>query len=210
MTDRSGGPGHGDPALVGIVLAGGRSTRFGDDDKLGAKLRGRPLFHHAVLALASVCDEVIVVVAATAIDPLLLPADAAVPVRVTRDRIAEAGPLAGLVAGLEATDAELVLVAGGDQPDLGPALLELLTGSIRDRDAAVLAEGDRPRPIPTVLRRARALALALARLRTDQRSLRALIADLDPVVVPERTWRRIDPGGDWRHDVDEPGDLPAG
>ena len=201
--------GHPDRRPVGIVLAGGRSSRFGDDDKLGAELRGRPLFHHAVLALASVCDEVIVVVAANAIEPPSLPRDAVVPVGVVRDRIAEAGPLAGLAAGLDATDAELVLVAGGDQPDLAPALLELLTASIRDADAAVLAEGDRPRPIPAALRRARAQVVARARLRTDQRSLRALIADLEPVVVPERTWRRVDPDGDWRHDVDVPGDLPA-
>jgi molybdopterin-guanine dinucleotide biosynthesis protein A len=195
---------------TGIVLAGGRSTRFGESDKLQVDLRGRPLFHHAVLALAALSDEVIVVVAADADDSLPLPGDAAVPVRVVHDRIADAGPLAGLTAGLEATDAELVLVAGGDQPDLTPALLELLTGSIREADAAVLAERDRPRPLPAVLRRNAALEAALARLETDQRSLRALIADLEPVVVPERTWRRIDPDGTWRRDVDHPEDLERG
>ena len=192
--------------MIGIVLAGGRSSRFGEADKLRAELRGRPLFHHTVLALAVVCDEVIVVVAANAVEPPP-PEDATVPVRVVHDRIADAGPLAGLVAGLEAADSELVLVAGGDQPDLTTPLLGLLAGSIRDADAAVLAERDRPRPIPAVLRRVPALEAALARLPTDQRSLRALIADLRPVVVPERTWRRVDPDGAWRRDVDRPVDL---
>ncbi|MET1231869.1 MAG: hypothetical protein ABWY52_03350, partial [Candidatus Limnocylindrales bacterium] len=106
-------------------------------------------------------------------------------------------------------DSELVLVAGGDQPDLVPGLLGLLSGSIRDADAAVLADHDRPRPIPAVLRRAPALEATLARLRSDQRSLRRLIADLRPVVVSERTWRRVDPDGAWRHDVDVPDDLPG-
>ena len=78
-----------------------------------------------------------------------------------------------LAAGLEATDAELVLVAGGDQPDLTPALLRLLIESIRDADAAVLAERDRPRPLPAVLRRSPASAARSARLVSDQRSLRA-------------------------------------
>jgi molybdopterin-guanine dinucleotide biosynthesis protein A len=195
------------PTMAGIVLAGGRSSRFGESDKLRADLRGRPLFHHAVLALAVLSDEVIVVVAADADDALPLPGDVAVAVRVVHDRIADAGPLAGLATGLAVSDAELVLVAGGDQPDLAPALLGLLTGSIRDADAAVLAERDRPRPLPVVMRRAPALAAALARLETDQRSLRALVADLGPVVVPERTWRRIDPDGAWRRDVDRPEDL---
>ncbi len=193
--------------MIGIVLAGGRSTRFGEDDKLDAELRGRPLFHHAVLALAALCDSIIVVVAADASSPPPLPQDATVPVRVVRDRLAAAGPLAGLAAGLEAADSELVLVAGGDQPDLAPGILELLIGSIRDADAAVLAEHDRPRPIPAALRRAPALEAARARLETDQRSLRGLIADLGPVVVPERTWRRVDPDGAWRRDVDRPEDL---
>ena len=74
-------------------------------------------------------------------------------------------------------------------------------------DAAVLADRDRARPIPAVLRRAPALVAALARLETDQRSLRGLIADLRPILVPERTWRRVDPDGAWRRDVDEPEDL---
>jgi len=196
--------------MIGIVLAGGRSARFGETDKLRAELRGRPLFHHAVLALAAVCDEVIVVVAANGLDAPQAPEDATVPVHVVRDRIADAGPLAGLEAGLEAAESELVLVAGGDQPDLTPALLELLTGSIRDADAAVFAERDRLRPIPAVLRRAPALDAARARLATGQRSLRGLIADLGPVVVPERTWRQVDPDGAWRRDVDRPADLLDG
>jgi len=138
---------------------------------------------------------------------LPLPWDASVSVRVARDQVADAGPLAGLVAGLEAADAELVLVAGGDQPDLAPALLGLLVGSIRDADAAIFAERDRPRPIPAVLRRSPALDAARARLQSDRRSLRAFVADLGPVVVPERTWRRVDPDGYWRRDVDRPEDL---
>ena len=127
--------------------------------------------------------------------------------RVVRDALADAGPLAGLVAGLEAARSELVLVAGGDQPDLTAALLGLLIDSIREADAAVLAEHDRPRPLPAVLRRSPATVAARARLVSDQRSLRALIADLDPVIVPERTWRRVDPDGRWRRDIDEPADL---
>ncbi|HVQ22918.1 MAG TPA: molybdenum cofactor guanylyltransferase [Candidatus Saccharimonadia bacterium] len=195
------------PTIVGLVLAGGRSSRFGEADKLRAELRGRPLFHHAVLAAAASCDEVIVVVARDATDPPPLPTDAMAPVRVVRDVLVDTGPLAGLVAGLEAAGSELVLVAGGDQPDLTSALLRLLIDSVRQADAAVLAEHDRPRPLPAVLRRAPASVAARTRLMSDQRSLRALIADLEPVVVPERTWRRVDPDGAWRRDIDEPADL---
>ena len=207
MGDLAGAMGRAAPTIVGIVLAGGRSTRFGKADKLRADVRGRPLFHHAVLAAATLCGEVIVVVAHDATGEPPLPTDAMAPVRAVRDVQADAGPLAGLVAGLAATEAEFVLVAGGDQPDLTTALLRLLVDSVRGSDAAVLAEHDRPRPLPAVLRRPPALEAARARLTSDRRSLRGLIAELDPVVVPERTWRRVDPDGAWRRDVDRPGDL---
>lgn len=46
--------------LLGAVLAGGRSTRFGAD-KAEALLRGRSLLDHAIAALSGQCDAVVVV-----------------------------------------------------------------------------------------------------------------------------------------------------
>ena len=46
--------------LLGAVLAGGRSSRFGSD-KAAALLHGRPLLDHAVSALGGQCDTVVVV-----------------------------------------------------------------------------------------------------------------------------------------------------
>ena len=42
------------------------------------------------------------------------------------DPIDDAGPLAGLVAGLEAASRPLVFVAGGDMPHLSEAVIENL------------------------------------------------------------------------------------
>jgi len=46
--------------LLGAVLAGGRSTRFGAD-KAEALLHGRSLLDHAIEALSAQCDSVVVV-----------------------------------------------------------------------------------------------------------------------------------------------------
>ena len=43
-----------------IVLAGGRSTRFGSD-KAAAQLAGRPMLEWVVAAVGSVCEDVVVV-----------------------------------------------------------------------------------------------------------------------------------------------------
>jgi molybdopterin-guanine dinucleotide biosynthesis protein A len=86
MDERSGSRGGREPRPVGIVLAGGRSSRFGEADKLRVELRGRPLFQHAILALAALCNEV-VVVTADADDAPPLPTDAPVPIRLVHDRL---------------------------------------------------------------------------------------------------------------------------
>ncbi len=80
--------------VAGIVLAGGRSSRFGSD-KLAAEREGVPLLHHAVLRVAEVADDVVVVLAPGASGAGLPPG-----VRVANDPTEGEGPLAGLHAGL--------------------------------------------------------------------------------------------------------------
>ena len=46
------------PSVSGIVLAGGRSARFGRD-KLAESIDGRPLLHLAAEAVATVATDVI-------------------------------------------------------------------------------------------------------------------------------------------------------
>jgi molybdopterin-guanine dinucleotide biosynthesis protein A len=194
-----------DHRVIGIVLAGGRSRRFGAD-KLAAKLDGRPLLHHPILALAGCCDAVIVVVSRDGPEPPL-PDGIEVPIRIVHDALADAGPLAGLVAGLEAAGEAVVLVVGGDQPDLRPELLQFLVSSLGTASAVVLADGQSPRSLPVALRHDPALAAARLALDSHRRSLLGVILGLGAVVVPEASWCTVDPDGAWRRDVDRPSDL---
>ena len=74
--------------ILGAVLAGGQSLRFGSDKAL-AVLDGRTLLDRAVAALADLCDAVVVVGRASAPAPVL----------ADRPR-AGMGPLGGLSAAL--------------------------------------------------------------------------------------------------------------
>jgi hypothetical protein len=78
--------------LSAIVLAGGRSTRFGSD-KASALIDGRPMLQRVVEAVAAVCDEVIVVAAAGGAGSLPPYAE---PLVIVEDRVEGSGPLAGL------------------------------------------------------------------------------------------------------------------
>ena len=144
--------------ITGIVLAGGRSTRFGED-KLVATVDGRTLLHRALAAVAEVVDEIVVVAGFGAPEPPLQ-ADVGVPIIVARDAIPDGGPLAGLAAGLAIASHPSALLVGGDQPALQPALLcELLrrlsAGGDTDHatlDVVALEEDGQLRPLPVALR----------------------------------------------------------
>ncbi len=111
--------------ILGAVLAGGRSSRFGSDKAL-ALLDGVALLDHAVTALAPFCAAVVV---CGRDDPRHI---------TLADRPAPGmGPLGGLNAALHkalAEDYAGVLVTGCDMPRFPKALADALIGE----QAAVL------------------------------------------------------------------------
>lgn len=105
-------------AVLGAVLAGGQSRRFGSDKAL-ALLDGRPLIDYAVAALTRQCDAVVVVGRDTAPVPTL--ADWPAP---------GMGPLAGLAAALRYAALhgfEAVLSCAVDSVGLSASLLAELS-----------------------------------------------------------------------------------
>lgn len=220
-----------------IVLAGGRSRRFGAD-KLAATLDGRTLLERAVDAVAEVADEVLVVIAAdpvagsaqapgqvpSAPDGPVARAAARPGVRIVRDAVPDAGPLAGILAGAWAAHHPTLLVVAGDQPWLVPGVLRLLLmtaeAAARPGVAGARADGVRPRgailagegellPLPLAASRDAVVETGERLMRAGARSLRGLAVALDALAVPEPAWRSIDPGGRTLRDVDRPEDLAA-
>jgi molybdenum cofactor guanylyltransferase len=191
-------------SVSAIVLAGGRSSRFGSA-KLDVQLEGRSLLDHAIQAVASVASETIVVVAPDAPSPDLAPG-----VRMVRDPEAFGGPLVGLGAGLDAATTELAIVVGGDMPRLRPAVLASMLAALEAADglaAVVLEDVDGPRPLPLALRVEDARLGVAATLAAGQGSLRAFVDELDAQVIAADVWRPLDPDGDTLVDVDRPEDL---
>jgi len=194
------------PLVSGIVLAGGRSTRFGSD-KLVAPYVGRPLVHLPIEVLSGICDEVVVVLA-PGVAGAWLPAG----VMVANDPTEGEGPLAGLHAGLmAAVRSESVVVVGGDMPALQPAvlreMLQVLAGP--DVEAVALADGDRARPLPCVLRTWPAADMTHTLLHAGRRRLRDVLDALRTAVIDEQTWTALDPERRTLTDVDQPGDMPG-
>lgn len=200
------------PAATGLVLAGGRSSRFGRD-KLAERVGGRPLLEHAVVAVGSVVREVIVLLPPVG-EPPALPRTLreGIPVRVVRDPEPFGGPLVALLAGLERAREPFVLVAGGDMPDLAGTVLAALLRALdasTDVDAAVLRFRGRRQPLPAAFRVGAATPAARRLLGDGERSIQALLRALRTRDLLEGEWRSLDPTAATLRDVDLPGDLPA-
>ena len=177
--------------VTGIVLAGGRSTRFGRD-KLLEPIEGEPLLWRPMRALAAVSTELIVATAAGRSYPV--PADVEVATTFVADDRPDAGPVEGLRAALERASAPLALVAAGDMPSLASADLQRLVEAVASRERA--ASLGQPLPCAVNVDAARRVIAE-----TAPRSLRALLVALGAVEL-----QPVDPGT--LRDIDEPGDLP--
>jgi molybdopterin-guanine dinucleotide biosynthesis protein A len=90
----------------GLVLAGGRSRRFGSDKRL-AVLDGKPLLEIAVGKLRSVCSGRIMIAAGATVGEVE-PTKGAV---VIADCVQSCGPLAGILSGLLRSQSGVLVLA---------------------------------------------------------------------------------------------------
>ena len=195
------------PGVTGIVLAGGRSSRFGSD-KLRAEISGKSLLEHAVESVAKGATEVIVVCAPDDDRPL---PEARIPVRRVVDPAAFGGPLVGLRSGLEAAAEPIVIVVGGDMPSVRPsvlaALIRALLAAPDQVNAAVLASRGTLVPLPAALRTGAATDRVRRLVDDGERRLRSVFEQFPTRILDETEWRPLDPDGATLLDVDRPSDL---
>lgn len=191
--------------LCAIVLAGGRSTRFGSD-KASAMLQGRTLLDHVTAAASEVAGHVVIAKAAGQTLPPLPPAR---EIDVVEDADDAIGPLGGILAGLRATTLHFCLVCSCDAPLLQPALVSALYDRIRGSlsPAVVPVVDDRLQPLFAIYRRAGALAVFNAARESGERSTTRLIERLALDRVSENEIREFDPDLDSFRNCNAPADL---
>jgi molybdopterin-guanine dinucleotide biosynthesis protein A len=125
--------------LIGVILAGGASSRFGGEPKGLKVLRGMPLAGHVHASLSMVCREVVIeCVPGSGYQGLGVACISASSVHAGK------GPLAGLLAGLErGGDEGQVAFAPCDMPLIAPGVFERLGREPRGA-WAVSPRGDEP------------------------------------------------------------------
>ena len=220
---------HAGGTTLGIVLAGGRSTRLATvaastgGGKASLAFRGKTFLEHVVAAVASEVRQTVVVAAPGQ------PTPAIDGVRIVHDSTPGDGPLAGIRDGLRAALARnhgghvdenahppprLAFVASCDLPLLRPAMVRLLID--------VAAESGAAWTVPRVHGHRQVLVSVmqvellpriedwLAGGRRDLRGLFAALAQHDPrsvCEVTEEACKSVDPTLVSFVDIDTPDDL---
>lgn len=137
--------------VTGLLLAGGRATRMDGRDKGLIELAGRPLAAYALAQLAPQVHSVLINANRNGAEYEALGA------RVVADSVEGfLGPLAGVLAGLEAAATPLVASVPCDSPFLPGDLVQRLHAGLADAsaDIAVARDGERRQPVFMLLRSA--------------------------------------------------------
>ena len=181
---------------TGIILCGGRSSRFGKDKAL-LTIDGVPMVRRMVGRISQVVDKTIIAARDSA-QRESLAAISAVPdgAEVVFDPVRGYGPVAGILAGLSASKSEYSICLACDLPYVNPDAIDALFGcaEANTNDAAIPKHPDGTlEPLHAVYGRSMIGACRDAMSRGEH-TIRGAISLLENVVfVPTESLRRFDP-----------------
>ena len=159
--------------IVGVILAGGQSRRFGGGDKFIAELKGEPLVDRVIERVRSQTRQLII---STNIE---IPHLTKFKLPIVADAVqGQAGPLAGILAGMEwtrdyTTDYEWIVSFPTDAPFVPlDCVVKMLKQAVSDNAEIVCAaSGGRTHPVCALWRVDLAENLRQAMVKEDMRKI---------------------------------------
>ena len=186
--------------VTGVLLAGGKSRRMGEDKRFLVSRGGDPLCARACGAPFGF-PEVLVVIAQ---DSPALQSD----VPVFRDLVPDCGSLGGLYTGLTQAVTPYVFVVACDMPFLNPATVQYFTEVKRDRDVVMAKLQNGLQPMHALYHR-RCLPVMEGLIQARELKIQQLAAhpSLRVHVITPADFGEIDPEGRSFYNVNTPSDL---
>lgn len=177
----------------GIVLAGGRSTRFGGEEKSLKQVRGKHMICRVIEALQGAVDEIVISVRDERQRDLLYPFISGYDFGY--DEVRDIGPLAGVSACLKKVSGDYVFITACDMPFINTKAVDLLFEKAEGHDAAVPRhDSGLIEPLHAVYRRDAMLSAVEASVRAGERRISAPLGNLkDVVYVPVSDIQKVDP-----------------
>lgn len=152
--------------ITGIILAGGKSSRMGTD-KGFLMLNNKPFVQYSIDALQPLVSEILIVSDNTDYDVFRL--------KRINDMTKNAGPVAGICSGLEASSTEYNLILSCDIPLITSEILQKLIDNIDD-DSQIIQAESQGKSMPLIALYKKDVANTFdAFLKNDERRLRVAI-----------------------------------
>jgi molybdenum cofactor guanylyltransferase len=180
--------------VSGLILAGGRSRRMGEDKAFLRIPAGEPgsvsqtFVERLVEKLRLLCVEVVLV----AREPMQGCEQSFPDVRVVYDEVADYGPLMGLYSGLRAITSDYALVVAVDMPFVQSELLSFLLAQPLDEAVIMPLVEQTPQVLLAVYPRS-VLPFIEECLRAGRRDPRALLEVVAVRYIQEAQLRVVDP-----------------
>lgn len=171
-------------AVTGVILAGGKSRRMGEDKRF-LTVAGATLLDRCRYVMASVFPEVLII---TAQDSPPLDGGGC---PVYQDVIPHCGSLGGLYTGLQRSSHERIFVVACDMPFLQPAMIRFFVALDPAADIVMARVANRLQPLHAVYGK-RALPCL------EQMALGGRLRIQDAVSDPALTCRIVEPR-EWSH-----------
>lgn len=166
-----------------LILAGGKSSRFGSD-KARLRIHDRDIVEMLAEECAKVCREVLVI---TDSGSKFSPRRHNL-FREVADNYSGNGPMGGLQAGLAAASHDLCLLLACDMPLLTAPLMKLFLDHAEERELVLPKDGEDIEPMFGVYKKS--LLPAVERLlAANRRSLLNLIPETDALLLPQDVWQ---------------------
>ena len=188
--------------VTGVLLAGGKSRRMGED-KRHLAVGEQTLLERGLAVLQSTFREVLVVIAQDS-PPLSIDA------RVVRDLVPDCGSLGGLYTGLTQATTPYIFVAACDMPFLNQTVIAQFTNRRATADIVIAKLDDRLHPMHALYSK-RCLPALEQMIRARQLKIQEIVSQSSLRIryVTETDLLTIDPSGHSFYNVNTMADLEA-
>ena len=127
-----------------IILAGGKSSRMGEDKGL-MLYNGKPMIQHVIDAVLPLTNCILISANSDVYKQFNY--------QIFSDKISDKGPLGGIVTTLAQSETEINWVLSCDSPKITTEMLRKLVDQLRDYDAVVPQIGEKIHPLIAVYRK---------------------------------------------------------
>jgi molybdopterin-guanine dinucleotide biosynthesis protein A len=120
------------PNFSGVILAGGKNSRFGGFNKAFIEIEGEKIINHQIKILSELFDQIIVVSNQPELFVELK------NIQITSDRFKSLGPLAGIDAALQIATNQNIFLVSCDMPFINKYMIVRVLDEFENSDIDIL------------------------------------------------------------------------